>query len=629
MTITQTTIPKFATKILSSLAAILFLIPLIFPSLFAQLSFEIDDFSTNDMGFTYYQQYRSYQSSDVGDMNGDGIEDLVFGSSDNAYVIFGDGSREDKNIRSSSFGSDLDGIIGFRITGISNDTDDGIQLSFADLNGDGLDDLFIGLQAGGSSLSGVIHVIHGSNETFEPLFDVANLDGTNGFSIEGSSSFDRLGMSLTAGDYNADGIEDVAFLTDGGEKIIGIYGSSTESISDLFTQALSNEPDFEKVFIYARNASNIGYLCDDDNCVIDTGNINGDEFDDLVFADPSLQYNSGEHNVTGGIVSILYGSGTSSDIEIDLIGDFSVVTDSTRLKILSSGFDDALGYDLSIGDLNGDGMDEVIMGAPTTDYDGDNTSGEPFGILYVLPGASQRTHHHISTDTLVNLGGFSLVSDRSDFRSFEIGRSLGVGDINNDGFYEIIIGSGQSDGRGAGETYVVLGKSELETDEISLLNMTEDVGFTLYGERDRFENPSGIGGRLVNAGDFNNDGFDDLVVAGNIQGEAEYLYVIDNLEGVMVTNETLPHISSYTLQQNYPNPFNPSTQIQYSLPEATHVRVDVFNNLGQKVATLVDARQSAGQYTLRFEASGLSSGIYLYQITTPSFSQTKKMLLIK
>jgi len=100
--------------------------------------------------------------------------------------------------------------------------------------------------------------------------------------------------------------------------------------------------------------------------------------------------------------------------------------------------------------------------------------------------------------------------------------------------------------------------------------------------------------------------------------------------GMVTSNEDLTEEpKSFTLQQNYPNPFNPSTHIQYSLPEATKVRLEVFNNVGQKVATLVNARQSAGEYTVRFDASGVSSGIYLYKITTPAFSQTKKMLLIK
>ncbi len=83
------------------------------------------------------------------------------------------------------------------------------------------------------------------------------------------------------------------------------------------------------------------------------------------------------------------------------------------------------------------------------------------------------------------------------------------------------------------------------------------------------------------------------------------------------------------LEQNYPNPFNPSTQIQYALPMETYVTLEVFNNVGQKVMELVNGKQSAGYHTTTFDASGLSSGVYLYKLTTPSFIQTKKMLLIK
>jgi hypothetical protein len=93
------------------------------------------------------------------------------------------------------------------------------------------------------------------------------------------------------------------------------------------------------------------------------------------------------------------------------------------------------------------------------------------------------------------------------------------------------------------------------------------------------------------------------------------------------SEEIIPN--KFSLNQNYPNPFNPSTQIQYALPESSQVTLEVFNSVGQKVMELVNGQKSAGYHTATFDASGLSSGVYLYKITTPSFTQTKKMLLIK
>ena len=86
---------------------------------------------------------------------------------------------------------------------------------------------------------------------------------------------------------------------------------------------------------------------------------------------------------------------------------------------------------------------------------------------------------------------------------------------------------------------------------------------------------------------------------------------------------------AFALFQNYPNPFNPSTQIEFSLPEASLVRLEVFNTLGQRVQTLKNEKMPAGNYSVTFEAFDLTTGIYLYRLTAGEFSQINRMLLIK
>lgn len=88
-------------------------------------------------------------------------------------------------------------------------------------------------------------------------------------------------------------------------------------------------------------------------------------------------------------------------------------------------------------------------------------------------------------------------------------------------------------------------------------------------------------------------------------------------------------ITDYYIAQNYPNPFNPSTKINYGLERAGEVEIIVYNILGNKVATLVNGLKSAGNHSVSFNASNLSSGIYFYKLVTKEFTQIRKMLLLK
>lgn len=94
-----------------------------------------------------------------------------------------------------------------------------------------------------------------------------------------------------------------------------------------------------------------------------------------------------------------------------------------------------------------------------------------------------------------------------------------------------------------------------------------------------------------------------------------------------VSDPPLPR--DFSLSQNYPNPFNPSTQIAYEVPSAAHVRLEVFNMLGQKVATLVDEVQGPGRYDRHFDASALPSGVYMYRLRAGTRALSRTMVLVR
>jgi hypothetical protein len=172
-------------------------------------------------------------------------------------------------------------------------------------------------------------------------------------------------------------------------------------------------------------------------------------------------------------------------------------------------------------------------------------------------------------------------------------------------------------------------------DSVITFTVTDDLDNTVYNypvtiRRELPEDWSSAkihqNGKIINSqieikNDKNYIMFDVVPDSGNIQ------LIKMNFTGVLGNNDYL--ITSPLLTQNYPNPFNPVTTINYQLIKACEVELNVYNLLGHKVETLISERQEAGFHQSRFDATGLASGIYFYQIKAGDYMDMRRMLLIK
>ena len=166
------------------------------------------------------------------------------------------------------------------------------------------------------------------------------------------------------------------------------------------------------------------------------------------------------------------------------------------------------------------------------------------------------------------------------------------------------------------------------TDTASFVNDSSGFGLSSGGEKVWFENASGV---LLDSVTFPAMGTTQSYGRLPDGGAWQLLNTITRgFTNVPVgINDDLNLVSDFVLNQNFPNPFNPSTTISYQIPSRGDVTLRVFNLLGSEVALLVNETQSAGAYKVEFNARNLSSGIYFYQLKVGSFTETRKLSLLK
>ncbi|MBL4721308.1 MAG: FG-GAP repeat protein, partial [Alphaproteobacteria bacterium] len=433
--------------------------------------------------------------SAAGDVNGDGVDDIIIAAFRNdagslgagaAYVVFGsEGALPSIDLKALALGTG-----GFKIIGEARGDNAGVSVSsVGDFNGDGVDDIIIGAFRNdlGGNQAGAAYVVFGS-ETPLSSIDLSDIaQGVGGFKLTGENTNDYTGISVSsAGDVNGDGLSDlIVGSLQNGEG--GVHSGAAYVV--FGTETPPSSVNLDAIALGTGGFKIIGENAGDSSgkSVSSAGDVNGDGFSDLIIGS--------EGNDTGdartGAAYIVFGS----DSPLSLVDLDAIALGTGGYKISGEKGNDRAGVSVSsAGDFNGDGFSDLIIGASQN-----SAGGADAGAVYVVFGSANpppsRDLAAIAfglSDPINGSAGFKIVGEVDE----RIGTSVSsAGDVNGDGFDDLLIGVPHDDSEGyaSGAAYVLYGR-DTSSPRIGFPSLPtgfsgEDDNFPLNSEQFPSTNP--------------------------------------------------------------------------------------------------------------------------------------------
>jgi hypothetical protein len=451
-------------------------------------------------------------------------------------------------------------LSGTRMDGATASDGTGNSVAYGDVNGDGIRDLIIGVSnAGYNSLagSGSVYVVYGTKSGFADPLPLSGLNGTTGFRVDGGTAGDKFGSAVAAGDINGDGYADIVIgakgtgynAVSGSGSVYIVYGGATGKMKDgtawAATQLISAAKPIDGTNGFRLDGD---FANENTGTAVAVGDVNGDGYKDIVMGAPLAGYNSLAHS---GSVFVVFGgptrkSGTAWAATQQLLttcgthGCTALVggTDGFLLDGVVTLYE--VGMSVATGDINGDGNADILIGAP---YAGFNLSNS--GSVYVVYGGSTMKNGTAwaATNSLTSTSG-TVINATNGFRldggaaSDYMGFAVAAGDVNSDGYADIVIGdnsAGYNSKVGSGSVYVVYGGASGKMRDGTAWAASQAIsaakpidgsnGFRLDGATANDDL-----GTSVAVADINQDGYADIIMgatgAGYSAAHAGATYVV-------------------------------------------------------------------------------------------------------